>query len=187
MDRGSGLRGWGCEAREIGAAELGDLSEIHEGRLVVQVRGRDARLVPIRADWTDTARQAATLAQQRAEPCDGFIRSQDRNAAARAANRIRIGDMSLSLRRARSTWLTAHLEAGTPLPVLREVAGPLSAATLDDLLTATGHSITPEQAATKGCGHRLPRCAHPSPSLCHVSVLAVRGIVTPQSGQPQYS
>ena len=140
---GAGMRG-----PEIGAAELGDLSEIHEGRLVVQVRGRDARLVPIRADWTDTARQAATLAQQRAEPCDGFIRSQDRNAAARAANRIRIGDMSLSLRRARSTWLTAHLEAGTSLPVLREVAGPFAAATLDDLLGATT-DVSPEQAVTE--------------------------------------
>ena len=67
---------------------------------------------------------------------------------ARAANRIRIGDMSLSLRRARSTWLTAHLEAGTSLPVLREVAGPLAAATLDDLLGATT-DVSPEQAVTE--------------------------------------
>ena len=108
-------------------------------------RGRDARLVPIRACWTDTARQASTLAHQRAEPCARFIVPQDRNAAARAANRIRIGDTSLSLRRSRATWLTAYLEAGTPLPVLREVAGPLSAATLDDLLT-TARAVSSEQA-----------------------------------------
>ena len=114
---------------------------------MVQVRGRDARLVPIRACWTDTARQALTLARQRPEPCARFIRPQDRNAAARAANRIRIGDTALSLRRARATWLTAHLAAGTPLPALREVAGPLSAATLDDLLAAAAHTITPERAA----------------------------------------
>ena len=74
---------------------------------------------------------------------------QDRNAAARAANRRRIGGTSLSLRRARATWLTAHLVAGTPPLVLREIVGPLSAATLDDLLTAA-HTISPEQAITEG-------------------------------------
>ena len=140
---GAGMRG-----PEISAAELGDLTEIGADRLVVQVRGRDARLVPIRTCWTDTTRQALTLAHQRPEPCARFIRPQDRNAAARAANRIRIGDISLSLRRARATWLTAHLAAGTPLPVLREVAGPLSAATLDDLLTATP-AVTTERAITR--------------------------------------
>ena len=46
---GAGMRG-----PEIGAAELGDLTEVEADRLVVQVRGRDARLVPIRACWTDT-------------------------------------------------------------------------------------------------------------------------------------
>ena len=76
--------------------------------------------------------------------CDRFIVTQDRNAAARAANRVAVGDTALSLRRARATWLTAHLEAATPLPVLREVAGPLSAATLDDLLAATP-AVTAEQ------------------------------------------
>ena len=141
---GAGMRG-----PEISAAELGDLTEIQTDRLAVQVRGKDARLVPIRACWTDTARQALALARQRAERCVRFIVPQDRNAAARAANRIRIGDTSLSLRRARATWLTAHLEAGTPLPALREVAGPLSAATLDDLLGACA-AITAEQAATEG-------------------------------------
>lgn len=140
---GAGMRG-----PEISAAELDDIQEVGESRLVVQVRGRDARLVPIRADWTDTTRQALQLAHRRAERCPRFVIPQDRNAAARAANRIRIGDMSLSLRRARATWLTAHLEAGTPLPVLREVAGPVAAATLDDLLTATS-AVTPEQAVAE--------------------------------------
>lgn len=61
---------------------------------------------------------------------------------------VTIGDASLSLRRARATWLTAHLVAGTPLPVLREVAVPLSAATLDDLLAATP-AVTADQAVTE--------------------------------------
>ena len=140
---GAGMRG-----PEISAAQLDDLSPVGADRLAVQVRGRDARLTPIRSDWTDTARQALALARQRPERCARFIIPQDRNAAARAANRIRIGDTALSLRRARATWLTAHLEAGTPLPVLREIAGPLATATLDDLLVATS-AITAKRAVTE--------------------------------------
>ena len=140
---GAGMRG-----PEIGTAETGDVTEVGAGRLVVQVRGRDARIVPIRACWTDTARCAIQLVRDRSERCDRFIVAQDRNAAARAANRVAVGDTALSLRRARATWLTAHLEAGTPLPVLREVAGPLSAATLDDLLAATP-AVTAEQAVAE--------------------------------------
>ena len=140
---GAGMRG-----PEISVAELDDLTEGQADRMVVQVRGKDARLVPIRECWTDTARQALALAHQRAERCARFIVPQDRNSAARAANRIRIGDTALSLRRARATWLTAHLEAGTPLPVLREVAGPLSVATLNDLLGACV-AVTAEQAVTE--------------------------------------
>ena len=129
---GAGMRG-----PEISAAETGDLTEIEADRLVINVRGRDSRIVPIRAYWTDTARQAVRFANERANPGPRFITPKDRNAAARAAHRVSIGDASLSLRRARATWLTAHLTAGTPLPVLRAVAGPLSTATLDDLLAAT--------------------------------------------------
>ena len=139
---GAGMRG-----PETGTAETDDLHEVEAGRLVVQVRGRDARIVPIRACWTDTARRAIRLVQDRAEPCRRFITAQDRNAAARAANRVAVGHTSLSLRRARATWLTAHLAAGTPLPVLREVAGPMSAATLNDLLAAAP-TVSPEQAIT---------------------------------------
>ena len=119
---------------------------------MVRVRGSDARLVPIRASWTDTARRAIQLVQDRSEPCPRFIPAQDRNAAARAAHRVAVGDTSLSLRRARATWLTAHLTAGTPLPVVRAIAGPLSAATLDDLLAATRYTVTPEQAVTAALG-----------------------------------
>ena len=61
-----------------------------------------------------------------------------------------IGHTNLSLRRARATWLTAHLVAGTPPLVLRKIAGPVSAATMDDLLAATGHTVSPEQAVIKG-------------------------------------
>ena len=110
-------------ARRLEPLRSATCTRVEAGRLVVQVRGRDARIVPIRACWTGTAHRAIHLAKERAEPCPRFIVAQDRNAAARAAHRVAVGDTSLSLRRARATWLTAHLEAGTPLPVLREVAG----------------------------------------------------------------
>lgn len=142
---GAGMRG-----PEIGAAETGDLHEVRAGRLAVQVRGRDARLVPIRACWTDVVRQAVRLVGERPGTSSRFFVSQDRNAAARAANSVSIGSARLSLRRARATWLTAHIVAETPLLVLRRIAGPLSAATLDDLLAATGHTVSPEQAVIKG-------------------------------------
>ena len=142
---GAGVRG-----PEIGTAETSDLHEVRVGRLVVQVRGRDARLVAIRASWTDTAHRAIQLARERTEPCNRFVIAQERNAAARAANRVAVGDTRLSLRRARATWLTAHLAAGTPLPVLHEIARPLSAATLDDLLTATPSSL-PNKSSPKRC------------------------------------
>ena len=142
---GAGMRG-----PEIGAAETGDLQEVGGGRLAVQVRGRDARLVPIRTCWTDVVRQAVRLVGERPGTGSRFFVSQDRNAAARAANSVSIGSARLSLRRARATWLTAHIVAETPLPVLRRIAGPLSAATLDDLLAATGHTVSPEHAVIKG-------------------------------------
>ena len=142
---GAGMRG-----PEIVAAQIGDLKPVGSERLAVEVRGRDARLVPIRECWTDVVRQAVKLVGERSTPCDRFIRSQDRNAAARAANSVSIGHSRLSLRRARATWLTAHIIGGTPLPVLRQIAGPLSAATLDDLLAAADVTITPEQAVTEG-------------------------------------
>ena len=142
---GAGMRG-----PEIGAAETGDLHEVRAGRLAVQVRGRDARLAPIRACWTDAVRQAVQFVAERPGTSTRFFVSQDRNAAARAANSVSIGHTNLSLRRARATWLTAHIVAETPLLVLRKIAGPLSAATLDDLLAAADVSITPEQAVIKG-------------------------------------
>ena len=142
---GAGMRG-----PEIGAAKTGDLSEVEANGLAIRVRGRDARLVPIRGCWTPVVREAVQLVAEQPGTSTRFFVSQDRNAAARAANSVSIGHTNLSLRRARATWLTAHLVAGTPPLVLRKIAGPVSAATMDDLLAAADVSITPEQAVIEG-------------------------------------
>jgi len=59
-----------------------------------------------------------------------------KNAASRIANETVIdqGRLRLVTGRLRSTWLVAHLEAGTQFPVLLEAAGLKSFGTLNDLL-----------------------------------------------------
>ena len=92
------------------------------------------------------------MVEQRPSHCDRrFVFASDKNAGARLANRVSIGrGRGFSLTRARSTWLTAHLLAATPLVALNEIGRPLSAATLNDLLAAAGGTITAEQAVYMG-------------------------------------
>ena len=149
------VAGGGCGAAlsgvELSAAETGDLEEHGNGRLVIEVRGHRPRRVPIRVCWTETVRQAALLAQER----DGrsptwFIRSRSKNAVSGIAASLDFGQGSLSLRRARTTWLTAHLMAGTPFPDLRVLAGSLSAQTIIELIDLMVDEVDPEQAIQEG-------------------------------------
>ena len=148
---GAGI-GAGLNGPELTAAEIGDLREIANGRLAVQVRGRNPRLVPIRACCTDLVREAVNLVEQRPPQASRrFVLASHRNAGAHLANKVTIGrGRGLSLPRARSTWLTAHLQAETPLLALNEIARPVSAVTLNDLLAAAASSLSAEQAAARG-------------------------------------
>ena len=148
----AGACGAGLNGVELGAAETGDLRELGHGRLAVQVRGHRPRMVPVRVRWTDTVRQAARLAHQRHGRATSawFIGSRSKNAVSKLAAGLDFGQGGLSLRRARSTWLTAHLLAGTPLAALKEIAGPLSMQTLDDLLAGVDGAVDHEQAAVEG-------------------------------------
>ena len=150
----AGAFGFGLNGPELATADIDDLRELGDGRLAIQVRGRHPRLVPLRACCTDLVRQAVSLVEQRpAGSSRRFVLANDKNAGARLANKVTIGrDRRLSLPRARSTWLTAHLRADTPLVALLEIAGPLSPETLKSLIAASGITITPEQAARKGLG-----------------------------------
>ena len=144
--------GMAMNGPELAAAEIGDLREICDGWLAVQVRGRNPRLVPVRDCCTDLVRQAVRLVQQRPPGASHrFILSTERNAGAHLANKVTIGrGRGLSMPRARNTWLTAHLQAETPLLALNKVAGRLSAVTLNYLLDASVDTISAEQAAVKG-------------------------------------
>ena len=136
---GAGLRG-----NEIAAARTSDIENIGDGRLAVRVRGNNPRLVPIRTDYTDLARAATN-----ASATDRFVPTNARNIVHNTVSKL---EPRLSLRRARSTWLVAHLTAGTPLGVLRMIGGPLSANTLDGLLDHTVTAIDDETAVERALG-----------------------------------
>ena len=138
--------GGGLNAPAIRVASPHDVIDLGEGRVGIQVRGRHARLVPIRADYSALALRAVEFAGD-----ERFIRPRNKNAVYAAAERVMVhGFGHLELARARSTWLTAHLEAGTRLAALRVIAGPLSMGTLDALIGPASESLTPEAAAVEG-------------------------------------
>ena len=136
---GAGLRG-----NEIAAARTSDLENVGGERLAMRVRGQNRRLVPIRNAYTDLVRAAT-----KASVTDRFFPTNGRNGIYETARRF---DPALSFRQARSTWLLAHLTAGTPLAVLRMIAGPLSANTLDGLLPFATNSLDEETAALGALG-----------------------------------
>ena len=136
---GAGLRG-----NAIAAAHTSDIENIGNGRLAVRVRGNNPRLVPIRTDYTDLVKAAADAAAT-----TRFVPTNARNIVHTTVSRL---EPRLSLPRARSTWLMAHLLAGTSLAVLHKIAGPLSATTLDGLLRYTVTAIDEETAALGALG-----------------------------------
>ena len=141
LSLGAGLRG-----PQIAAAGPGDIIEMGAGRVAVRARGPHSRSVPVRADYTPLVLRAREYAAG-----ERFVTAQSRNAVYSAAERVMVhGFGHLELARARSTWLTAHLVAGTPLAALRVIAGPLSLNTLTSLLNASADAISAEEAAVEG-------------------------------------
>ena len=53
-----------------------------------------------------------------------FVTATHRTAVYMLCRQLAFDGQGLSVRRARSTWLVAHLHAATPLSVLRRIAGP---------------------------------------------------------------
>ena len=142
----AGAFGGGLYGRELDRARVDDIIEVAIGRLAIRVRGPKARLVPFRKGYTKLVLQAVTVVGK-----GRFVTTTGRNSVYRISGELDTGDgEGLSLRQARSTWLQAHLVAGTPLPALRRVAGPLSANTLDVLLKDAAAAIDNETAMMEG-------------------------------------
>ena len=142
----AGSLGAGLTGPELAAAGPHDLVELSGDALATHVRGRHRRLVPIRAAYTAMVREAAATAAG-----DRFIAGGVRNPH-NVASRLNGEKPGLVLRRARSTWLAAHLVSGTPLAALRIIAGPVGAQTLDSLLAHVGTELSPQDAAMLGLG-----------------------------------
>ncbi len=143
--------GAGLSGREASLATVHDLTECNGGRIAVNVRGRHPRIVPIRVAYTHLAREAVA-----ASDGDSFFRGTSREAAMNIAQCLPDDPRTtgvrevLSLRRARNTWLAAHLAANTPFAALRVIAGPISALTLDTLIDHVHAGIGPEEALEQG-------------------------------------
>ena len=139
--------GIGMDGREAATVRPADLIELGDNRLAVAVTGRNPRTVPIRREYADLARRAAELI----EPDQRFIAGLGHGAPYTTAARIEVTGLGkLSLNRARSTWLTAHILAGTPLPALRIIAGPVSPDTLNGLIDAVSVAMDPSEAVREG-------------------------------------
>ena len=139
--------GAGLLSPVIASAVTGDLVNLGNDRLGVRVGGTHPRVVPIRHDYTSLVREAVELA-------DGgrFVTATHRTAVYMLCRQVGISGRTLSVRRARSTWLVAHLHAGTSLSALRRIAGPLSGDTLTALLAASAADLDPVDAAAQGLG-----------------------------------
>ena len=139
--------GAGLLSPVIAVATTDDVIELGGGRLGVHVRGKHRRVVPIRADYTALVAEAMELVGT-----GRFVQATHRSAVYMLCRQVGVDGQVLSVRRARSTWLVAHLHAATPLSVLRRVAGPLSGDTLTALLASAAADLDAVDAASRGLG-----------------------------------
>ena len=109
--------------------------------------------MPVRLVWAGVVVEAIECLKHSDSGSDRFLLAQGRNAANETAARLApVNGEGLSSRRARSTWLAAHLVAGTPLLVLRVLAGPVSMNTLNELAAGVCQHPDPELAWRQGRG-----------------------------------
>ena len=142
--------GAGMNGAEAALAVPDDVVELPGGRLAVDVRGSSPRRVPVRKSYTNLTREALHAANGRK-----FINGGNQIAVNLAVHliadrRVHPDADSLSLRRARNTWLVAHLRASTPLPALRRLAGRLSHRTLEALYQHVSDELTEEEVIEMG-------------------------------------
>ena len=143
--------GVGMSGPETLGAETSDVCDLGNGRLVVQVRGRRPRLVPVRECWTDAVSEAVACVNRRGGSSTRFITANGRSATREIARRVPCGiEGGMSLRRARATWVAAHLIADTPLPALKMLAGTLSIQVVYELLSYLDLPLTPMEAVQEG-------------------------------------
>ena len=138
---GGGLTG--VDAEPLGPANV---VAVGDGRLKVRVEGHNPRWVPIRADYTDLVLEAIKLTSG-----ERFISSTVYGSASGLAKQLHVEGLgSLSLRRARATWIAAQLKSDVSLRALRRICGPIHTDTLDALLRQVSDEMDDETAVLKG-------------------------------------
>lgn len=138
---GAGLDGrWNTKVRGTAVSKVGDL-------VVVQVPDPVARLVVLRAGY---ATDLLELAEAAGEGLLVGVRKVSKNSPSEFAADITLesGRIEFSPARLRSTWLVAHLEAGTQIPVLLQAAGMRRLGSLGDLLGYV-RPLTEDEARTQ--------------------------------------
>ncbi len=139
--------GAGLDGPEIAATEYDDLVARPDGRWEIHVRGDQPRRVPIRRGYLPLVAELVAMEDQ-----SRFISSDKPGAVNQTVQRIRVGDESLSLTKARNTFLAAHLEAGTPPAALSVIAGSVSYGTMDRLLPHVADRLDPADAVEQALG-----------------------------------
>ena len=139
--------GAGLDGTETAAAEFDDLIERPDGRWEIVVRGDRPRRVPIRRACLPLVEGLVAMEDRRR-----FVASDKISAASQVAQRIRVGNESLSLTKSRNTFLAAHLEAGTPPAALSVVAGGVAYGTLDRLLPYVAERLDIRDAVEQALG-----------------------------------
>lgn len=142
--------GGGARGPEIVAAVPADIADVGDGRIAVRLKGRYPRTVPIRPAFTDIVMRAVDTHLAAGRKADEPIIA-DTSRLSYIVKRLGAhGEGGLSLPRSRASWICAHLEAGTPLPALRALAGPITPRTLVQLLDQTGAEIDGDTALRQG-------------------------------------
>ena len=137
---GAGMAG--CEIKNTEPRHMINLTEDRRGILVF---GEHERVAPIRAPYTRLAELAVAAANGQR-----FIAKTSKNLVYVAAARVAVKNAGhLSFRRARNTWLRAHLLAGTDLLDLERCSRPVKTEALTALLQVTARDIDPMEAALR--------------------------------------
>lgn len=138
--------GAGLDGPEAIAAGPADIEQLGDNGLAIRVSGPNSRLVPIRGTYVDNVRAAIQLTTGQR-----FYKARSRNAASNIASQLRVDGLgTFSLRRARSTWICAHLREQTPNAPFRKFSGPIRAETLTQLLSRVADEIDEQTAALAG-------------------------------------
>ncbi|MEO7544861.1 MAG: hypothetical protein ABIT21_00970 [Terrimesophilobacter sp.] len=127
--------GAGLRAEEVVAARVSDITNDGSG-LVVAVRGKQSRIVPVLADWTDCLQAGI---EGRPDDEHAFVGYRLPGYPARVLHQFAMNDPDEATpvaTRLRATWIVGQLNRGLPVDLLLRLAGLSSVVSLDGYVRA---------------------------------------------------